>query len=218
SSEGAADSLMAMVSFGADGPGEFGLVDAPAVAAELSAQGLKSGGQALIYSINESYDDDGNLVSTTLTATAAPGVGGYPMFTLTVNADGSYRFELQGPVDHPRADGDDTELWASEGGIGIDFTRLITVTDGDGDPLQIPQDAKGLFVINIQDDVPLPAQPNPHQPVVGGLVHEDVLGNGNAEADNEPAQTLIAEGGPHTLDALVNFGADGRGTFHLSQA
>jgi T1SS-143 domain-containing protein len=218
SSEGAADSLMAMVSFGADGPGEFGLVDAPAVAAELSGQGLKSGGQALIYSINESYDDDGNLVSTTLTATAAPGVGGYPVFTLTVNADGSYRFELQGPVDHPRADGDDTELWASEGGIGIDFTRLITATDGDGDPLQMPQDAKGLFVINIQDDVPLPAQPNPQQPVVGGLVHEDVLGNGNAEADNEPAQTLIAEGGPHTLDALVNFGADGRGTFHLSQA
>src|SRR5690606_35915011 len=71
--------------------------------------------------------------------------------------------------------------------------------------------------INIQDDVPLPAQPNPQQPVVGGLVHEDALGNGNAEPGSEPEQTLTVEGGIGTLDVLVNFGADGRGGFHLSQ-
>ncbi|AVO55178.1 retention module-containing protein [Ectopseudomonas mendocina] len=217
STDGGAGSLMALVKFGADGPGAFGLADSTAVTAELAAQGVKSGGQALVYTVSESFDDSGNLLSTTLTATAAEGVGGYPVFTLVVNANGSFSFELQGPIDHPRADGDDSELWSSKGGIGIDFTQLFTATDGDGDPLRLPEGAKGLFVINIQDDVPLPAQPNPQQPVVGGLVHEDALGSGNAEPGSEPQQTLTAEGGPRTLDALVNFGADGRGGFHLSQ-
>lgn len=217
STEGGAGSLMALVSFGADGPGAFGLVSSETVAEVLGAQGLTSGGEPLVYSISESLNPDGSLLSTTLTATAVAEVGGYPVFTLVINADGSFRFELQGPIDHPHADGDDNELWSSEGGIGLDFTHLLTATDGDGDPLQLPEGAKGLFVINIQDDVPLPAQPNPQQPVVGGLVHEDALGNGNAEPGSEPEQTLTVEGGIGTLDVLVNFGADGRGGFHLSQ-
>lgn len=217
STEGGAGSLMALVSFGADGPGAFGLVGSETVAEVLGAQGLTSGGQPLLYSITTTTDLDGNLLSTTLTATAAAEVGGYSVFTLVINADGSFSFELQGPIDHPRDDGDDNELWSSEGGIGLDFTQLFTATDGDGDPLQLPEGAKGLFVINIQDDVPLPAQPNPQQPVVGGLVHEDALGIGNAEPGSEPEQTLTVEGGLGALDVLVNFGADGRGGFHLSQ-
>ncbi|MGK4359617.1 retention module-containing protein [Ectopseudomonas chengduensis] len=217
STEGGAGSLMALVSFGADGPGAFGLVSSETVAEVLGAQGLTSGGQPLLYSITTTTDLDGNLLSTTLTATAAAEVGGYSVFTLVINADGSFSFELQGPIDHPRDDGDDNELWSSEGGIGLDFTQLFTATDGDGDPLQLPEGAKGLFVINIQDDVPLPAQPNPQQPVVGGLVHEDALGTGNTEPGSEPEQTLTVEGGLGALDVLVNFGADGRGGFHLSQ-
>ncbi|MDZ4195075.1 MAG: retention module-containing protein, partial [Pseudomonas sp.] len=217
STEGGAGSLMALVSFGADGPGAFGLVGSETVAEVLGAQGLTSGTEPLVYSISETFNPDGSLLSSTLTATAAAEVGGYTVFTLVINADGSFRFELEGPIDHPRADGDDNELWSSEGAIGLDFTRLFTATDGDGDPLQLPAGAKGLFVINIQDDVPLPAQPNPQQPVVGGLVHEDALGNGNAEPGSEPEQTLTVEGGIGTLDVLVNFGADGRGGFHLSQ-
>jgi T1SS-143 domain-containing protein len=212
STEGGAGSLMALVSFGADGPGAFGLVSSETVAEVLGAQGLTSGGEPLVYNVSTTTDPDGNLIST-LTATAAAEVGGYSVFTLVINADGSFRFELEGPIDHPRADGDDNELWSSEGGIGLDFTRLFTATDGDGDPLQLPEGAKGLFVINIQDDVPLPAQPNPQQPVVSGLVHEDALMPGNAEGDD---QVLSVSGGAGTLDALVNFGADGRGGFTLS--
>ena len=45
-------------------------------------------------------------------------------------------------------------LWSNGEVLGIDFTQLITATDGDGDPLQMPADAAGLFVINVQDDVP----------------------------------------------------------------
>src|SRR5690606_7917873 len=103
--------------------------------------------------VSESFDDDGNLLST-LTATAAADVGGYPVFTLVINADGSFTFTLQGPIDHPQADGNDTELWSSAGQIGIDFTHLLAITDGDGDPLNIPEGVGGLFVINIEDDVP----------------------------------------------------------------
>lgn len=212
STEGGAGSLMALVSFGADGPGAFGLVSSETVAEVLGARGLTSGGEPLVYNVSTTTDPDGNLIST-LTATAAEEVGGYSVFTLVINADGSFRFELEGPIDHPDADGDDNELWSSEGGIGLDFTRLFTATDGDGDPLQLPEGAKGLFVINIQDDVPLPAQPNPQQPVVSGLVHEDALMPGNAEGDD---QVLSVSGGAGTLDALVNFGADGRGGFTLS--
>lgn len=212
STDGGAGSLMALVSFGADGPGAFGLVGSETVAEVLGAQGLTSGGEPLVYNVSTTTDPDGNLIST-LTATAAAEVGGYPVFTLVINADGSFRFELEGPIDHPRADGDDNELWSSEGVIGLDFTRLFTATDGDGDPLQLPEGAKGLFVINIQDDVPLPSHPNPQQPVVGGLVHEDALTPGNAEGND---QVLSVSGGAGTLDALVNFGADGRGGFQLS--
>jgi len=213
STDGGAGSLMALVSFGADGPGAFGLVGSETVAEVLGAQGLTSGTEPLVYSISETFNPDGSLLSSTLTATAAAEVGGYTVFTLVINADGSFLFELEGPIDHPRADGDDNELWSSEGAIGLDFTRLFTATDGDGDPLQLPEGAKGLFVINIQDDVPLPAQPNPQQPVVGGLVHEDALTPGNAEGGD---QVLSVSGGAGTLDALVNFGADGRGGFALS--
>nr|WP_322939308.1 retention module-containing protein [Pseudomonas sp. s4] len=144
-------SLSAMVSFGADGPGEFSLVDAETAESLLWAQGLTSGGEPLEYVVTKECDGSGNLLSTTLKATA---VGGYPVFELVVKANGDFSFELQGPIDHPVQDGNDDELWSSEGGVGIDFTQLITATDGDGDPLDMPLDAAGLFVINVQDDVP----------------------------------------------------------------
>lgn len=149
-----AGSLASLVAFGADGRGSFGLVSSEAAASVLDGQGLTSADKPLVFTVSESFDDDGHLLSTTLTATAAADVGGYPVFTLVIDADGSFSFTLQGPIDHPQADGNDSELWASDGQIGIDFTHLLAITDGDGDPLQISEDADGLFVINIEDDVP----------------------------------------------------------------
>ena len=149
-----AGSLASLVAFGADGRGSFGLVSSEAATAVLDGQGLASAERPLVYTVSESLDDQGHLLSTTLTATAAAEVGGYPVFTLVINADGSFSFTLQGPIDHPQADGNDSELWSSDGQIGIDFTHLLAITDGDGDPLQIGEDVSGLFVINIEDDVP----------------------------------------------------------------
>ncbi|MAE22786.1 MAG: hemolysin-type calcium-binding protein, partial [Pseudomonas sp.] len=148
-----AASLLSLVAFGADGPGDFSLVEEGSAAELLNAQGLTSGGEPLDYRVTQELDDDGNLVSTTLTATATV-AGGYPVFTLVLKANGDFSFELQGPIDHPLKNGDDNELWSSDGAFGIDFTQLLAITDGDGDPLQMPQGAGGLFVINIEDDVP----------------------------------------------------------------
>ncbi|MFV9657033.1 retention module-containing protein [Pseudomonas sp. NY15366] len=152
STAGGAGSLSALVSFGADGPGAFGLVESTVAKGLLDAQGLTSGGEGLVYEMVATLVD-GKLVST-LTAVSAVSMGSYPVFTLKVHADGSFHFELQGPIDHPLRDGDDDELWSSGDVLGIDFTQLITAIDGDGDPLQMPADAAGLFVINVQDDVP----------------------------------------------------------------
>ncbi|PIA74396.1 hemolysin-type calcium-binding protein [Ectopseudomonas toyotomiensis] len=154
STAGGAGTLASLVAFGADGPGSFGLVENATVTSQLNEQGLTSGEKPLVYTVSESVDGDGNLLSTTLTATAAADVGSYPVFTLVINVDGSFTFTLQGPIDHPQADGNDSELWSSDGQIGIDFTHLLAITDGDGDPLNIPEGVGGLFVINIEDDVP----------------------------------------------------------------
>lgn len=154
STAGGAGTLASLVAFGADGPGSFGLVENATVTSQLNEQGLTSGEKPLVYTVSESVDGDGNLLSTTLTATAAADVGSYPVFTLVINVDGSFTFTLQGPIDHPQADGNDSELWSSDGQIGIDFTHLLAITDGDGDPLKIPEGVGGLFVINIEDDVP----------------------------------------------------------------
>ncbi|WP_061239767.1 retention module-containing protein [Ectopseudomonas composti] len=145
-----AASLTSLVAFGADGPGSFGLVDTDTAAMLLNDQGLTSGGEPLTYVVSEQVVD-GEVVSTTLTATAG---AGYEVFTLVIHANGDFSFELQGPLDHPQADGNDSELWASGGVTGIDFTALLTATDGDEDPVQIPAGTKGLFVINVEDDVP----------------------------------------------------------------
>src|SRR5690606_34076264 len=134
-------SLATLVAFGVDGPVSFALGASESAAAVLDDQGLASGGQSLVYVVRESLDGDGNLLRATLAATAADDVGGYPVFTLVVNVDGSFTFTLQGPVDHPQADSNDSELWSSDGQIGIDFTHLLAITDGDGDSLQIPEGA-----------------------------------------------------------------------------
>ncbi|MGL5776205.1 MAG: DUF5801 repeats-in-toxin domain-containing protein, partial [Aeromonas veronii] len=130
---GAAGTLNSLVNFGADGAGSFGL---GSDVSNLVGQGLTSGGVALSYSVA------GNV----LTASA----GGVPVFTMTVGADGSYSFELKGALDHPVQDGDDSEQLSP---LGIDFSGVLTATDGDGDPLADGFPV-GSFAINVEDDIP----------------------------------------------------------------
>ncbi|NMY52660.1 retention module-containing protein [Pseudomonas sp. WS 5011] len=215
-----AGSLSGLVAFGADGPGDFGLVNAAAATTLLNAQGLTSGGEELVYTVSQVFDLDGNLVSSTLTAVAAGSVGGYPVFTLVVEADGDFTFTLNGPIDHPEPNGNDGENWVGLGGsAGIDFTALLTATDGDGDPVSGLAEAEGLFVINIEDDVPVLADRGEQSRPVGGQVNEDPLSsphNGN----DDVSQTLVVSTatGAGSLSGLVAFGADGPGDFGLVNA
>ncbi|WP_235655420.1 retention module-containing protein [Aeromonas veronii] len=134
SATGLAGTLNTLVNFGADGAGSFGL---GSDVSSLVGQELTSGGVALSYSV----------VGNVLTASA----DGVPVFTLTVGANGSYSFTLIGPLDHPTADGDDGEQLA---GVGIDFSGVLTASDGDGDPLTDGFPA-GSFAIKVEDDVPV---------------------------------------------------------------
>ncbi|MGI3094969.1 retention module-containing protein [Vibrio diabolicus] len=89
--------------------------------------GLQSQGQTV--SIAETQNADG---SYTYSATA----NGSAVFTLILNTDGSYSFELQGPIDHA-ADSDS---------LTLDFS--VIATDFDGDTSQI------LLPVTIVDDKP----------------------------------------------------------------
>ncbi|WP_253860404.1 retention module-containing protein [Aeromonas sp. CU5] len=191
SASGAAGTLNSLVNFGADGAGSFGL---GSDVSSLVGQVLTSGGVALSYSV----------VGNVLTASA----GSVPVFTLIVGAEGSYSFTLIGPLDHPTADGDDSEQLA---GVGIDFSGVLTVTDGDGDPLTGSFPA-GSFAIRVEDDVPVLAGGEEAQVRVAGQVQEDALVSGNSEGTS---QSVSASGAAGTLNSLVNFGADGAGSFGL---
>jgi T1SS-143 domain-containing protein len=166
---GLAGALHALVNFGADGVGSFGL---SSDLSALDAQALSSGGELLGYSLS----------GDTLTAS----VSGYDVFSLQVGSDGSYTFTLLGPLDHPLDNADDSETLP---GLGIDFSAVLTATDGDGDALAGGFPA-GSFTIDVEDDIP----------VLHG-VQDGIMGNF--------AGTLHGE-----VD--IAFGADGLGSFNLS--
>ncbi|RCW21030.1 T1SS-143 domain-containing protein [Vibrio parahaemolyticus] len=89
--------------------------------------GLQSQGQTV--SIAETQNADG---SYTYSATA----NGSAVFTLILNTDGSYSFELQGPIDHA----------ADRDSLALDFSVIATDFDGDTSQIVLP--------VTIVDDKP----------------------------------------------------------------
>ncbi|MCR9937886.1 retention module-containing protein [Vibrio antiquarius] len=81
--------------------------------------GLQSQGQTV--SIAETQNADG---SYTYSATA----NGSAVFTLILNTDGSYSFELQGPIDHA----------ANSDSLTLDFSVIATDFDGDTSQIVLP--------------------------------------------------------------------------------
>ncbi|EJX2555193.1 retention module-containing protein [Vibrio alginolyticus] len=92
-----------------------------------SLNGLQSQGQTV--SIAETQNADG---SYTYSATA----NGSAVFTLILNTDGSYSFELQGPIDHA----------ANSDSLTLDFNVIATDFDGDTSQIVLP--------VTIVDDKP----------------------------------------------------------------
>lgn len=124
---------------GADVPPSFGLLSDTS-----GLPTLFSKGEAVSYAVNPAGD--------TLTATA----GGRTVFTLTVNADGSWRFDLDDQLDHVDGLGENFDLITAADGStsvpSIDFSPVIVMTDFDGDPARL---TAGQFTISVQDDVPI---------------------------------------------------------------
>ena len=178
------------VDFGNDGPGTItgdGTFD---------TGGATSGG----VPIEVTYDP----ATGTYTGTA----GGADIFTLEINADGSYTFTLTGPIDHP--DGSDPN-------DVLNFTFGVLATDADGDQ------STGIISMDIYDDGP------EAQPYQGNAISEQDLpavitnqlnidfgedGAGSVEFTGqvlyvpvmgEPPQTLMSGGQPVSF----GFNADG---------
>ncbi|WP_159157098.1 DUF5801 repeats-in-toxin domain-containing protein [Aeromonas veronii] len=118
---------------------------------------------------------------------------------------------LSGPLDHPVADGDDSEQLA---GVGIDFSGVLTATDGDGDPLTDSFPA-GSFAIKVEDDVPRVVLAD-DAPRFGATVDESLVSLGGVGGDGVASVTLSAA----NVQAQFNpaFGADGAGSIGYSLA
>ncbi|AKR54916.1 T1SS secreted agglutinin RTX [Devosia sp. H5989] len=155
---GLAGSLTSLIKVGADGPATF------SVNFDLSGlPNLYSHGQPVTYSV----------LGNVLTATGVTGT----VFTLTVNSDGSWSFDLDGQLDHVAGSGENFALRSGEGSVSaIDFSSIITVTDFDGDKLV------GLspnsFTIAVQDDVPVATG--------ASLVANNLIVNGSFELGAPP--------------------------------
>ncbi len=204
-------SLSSLVSVGADEEMTFSLVT-DQNALDAASAGLTSNGEAVTYAVS----------GDTLTATA----GGREVFTLTVNSDGTWNFDLNDQLDHS-GDDDDDDLTLSNGQEALQFTSLIEVTDADDDTVNLKglEGSDELFSISIENDIPeLTADAASGSAVVSGQVWEDALlstedlSQGNPDGDTGETKTLTGDGGtgnPASLSSLVSVGADEEMTFSL---
>src|SRR5262249_20612088 len=127
---GSVGSLLPLIKVGADEDVQFSLGST----AGLKAIGLLSHGEQLDYSIS------GNV----LTAFTSFGT----VFTLTLNGNGSWSFDLQDQLDHVAGNGENFDLKTASGQVPfIDLSSVINITDFDGDPVGALQ--AGMFRINV---------------------------------------------------------------------
>lgn len=115
-----------LVRTGADEPGHFEWISQ----SQNTVSGLSSKNAPIFY----------NILNDTLTATA----NNHTIFTLKMNANGSYTFTLFDQLDHPTGNGANS--------LDIDFSSLIRYVDYDNDSIPLnPQS----FMIKVVDDVPI---------------------------------------------------------------
>ena len=187
---GAAGSLTALVTFGADGAAAtaFKLVDAETATDFLVNQHLTTSHGFAIEGAN--FDP----ATDTLTALDSQG---HHVFSLTVNGDGSWSFTLLEPLD----DGPNQSVTSAT----IDLSGLVQAVDFDGSATTL---SNGEFTVVVTDDTPaLIAGATAVAATVneGGLTSPpDSHGTGN-----EPSSATEASATAGSLQSLVQFGADG---------
>ncbi|ELM3617502.1 retention module-containing protein, partial [Aeromonas sobria] len=106
----------------------------------------------------------------------------------------SYSYTLGDNENHTRP--------ANDASLSESFSVVLIDTDGDT--------ASDTLDVAILDDIPTLA--DGEEQFVRSLVHEDALASGNFEG---AGQSVSASGAAGTLNGLVNFGADGAGSFGL---
>lgn len=116
------------VDFGEDGAGSVAGSDTFTSSGSQLGGSLTSNGDPVVVTFN----------STTGTYTGT--AGGIDIFTMTINSDGSYNFELLGTLDH--ADPNDPNDI-----INLDFGVVVTDNDGDTDT--------SFVRVRVEDDVPV---------------------------------------------------------------
>jgi T1SS-143 domain-containing protein len=207
---GGAGSLSALFSSGADEPVKISLITDTS-----SLPALLSKGQVVTYAVTTTADVDGDGVADSLLIATA---GGRTVFTLQVNSNGSWSFDLHDQLDHVLGNGENTALQLNGGGStgSIDFSSILKATDFDGDT--VAGAGSGKFTISVQDDVPVA---NASAPSISGSVQEDGmstvagsdtlhgsdLSEGNKEALGTNADDETS-GSAGALTALFSSGAD----------
>ena len=150
---------------------------------------------------------------------------------LTVNADGSWSFDLQDQLDHvdDGANDENFALRTSASGAtsvsAIDFSSILAATDADGDT--VVGAAPGSFVISVQDDIPVQRQSSEEQGPgsITAFVREDGLSiatgdagdlsEGNRSGGETTASDEASNSVFNNLNALFAPGADEELTFGL---
>jgi len=190
--------------FGTDTAGSF------AFTSDMDGKVVTIGQEQVTYHIV------GNVLTAEVTGSPDEGRVESDLFTVTLNADGTYSVHLLENVLQVD-DGTNTENNAST-------TITFNATDSDGDVNAHP----GTLTISFDDDIPvaiIPPPPTegggPPPPLVSGLVDEDDLPTGNhdhAPGDDDPTNPLdgtSVSGGAGSLGGLFNAGADQPLTFGL---
>ena len=208
---GLAGSLTTLFEEGADEPLTYTL---STVTSGLPT--LFSKGDAVSYAV--AVNDNGTPADlsddiSTLTATA----GGRTVFTLVVNADGSWTFDLDDQLDHVDASGDAgfNLITAADGSTSvpsIDFSSILVATDFDGD--SATGAASGSFTIAVENDVPIASGDTET-----AFVQEDDIHNAQSYGNDEDLSLVDAEATvTGSLSGLVLEGADEPVTFSWADA
>ena len=189
----ASGSLAALAAFGADGaPAGGGFSLNAAALNALIEQNLTSDGVSLTYAV----------VGDILTGKA----GAADIFTLQLNASGTYTFTLKGRLDHALVQGENT--------LDIHLGALVKLTDRDGDSVALDSASGTNFVIKVQDDVPVAVDvtrttsSDPALTVSGGLV-----GAGTSfGADQGWVQIVSVDGKTYVYDQVTDSTTGSTGT------
>ena len=209
--------------FGVDGPGQPGAITYSLLLNDLdNVPGVPSGVKV----------SDGTATGTSVTLFEEGGIivgrvdsgdfAGKAAFAIAINpANGQVSIVQYLSLQHPNDTNPDDEISLLSGIL----QARVTIKDGDNDTAQSDSDISGRIVF--RDDGPTLIASRPFVANVdedglhtSGNPPTSTLSDSNVDANRDGEVTgtnsNVYEGDPGTLNALVNFGADGFGSFSLN--